>query len=469
MTYPRRDLRRWSLRGCSLALTVFAAAAPPALAGSGSAPTGQRLATLLHEAAEAERVGEWSRAVDLLARARRLAPGRADVAADLGVALEGAGQPLEAVAAYREALALDPGSVTAAESLAALLASREDLEGALYVLTRALERRPDVANLHYHLALLLFRQEQDLSNRAVEHLEKARKLGFDRPHLYLLLGRVARHRDGAAAAVELLRRGLSRDPDDPELLREAGLALAALDDLTGAADALERVLRQEPGNGEVVAELARIYLSAGLAARVEDLLDRYGAEQDPNLLYVRAQAQRALGDPAASETLRRYRELMAREREEEEAVARALAEVRAGIVVWEEGDVAAAAAHFQRALKERAGWPLARSYLAAAYLAQGRTEAAEKIAESLLRAEPDNAQALMVLGRARLATAPGDALVLLERAVRLYPYRAVCLLTLAEAYLQLGRALDAESLLDRAEQIVPGDRWLTELRGRSRS
>lgn len=427
---------------------------------------GQEVQSLRSRASEAMRIGDYESAIELLRRTRSLAPGRADVLVELGAALDGAGRRVEAISAYREALEMSPGLVPAAEGLALLLADGDDLEGAVFVLEAALERRPDVGSLHYQLGLLLSRQEEGITNAAVEHLERARELGFTKPHLYLLLARIARANEGAGAATELLAKGLELAPADPQLLREAGSIRAALGDPEGAAEALERALALGPPDVQLVAELARVYLQAGRAAEAVDLLRRSGIDRDADLLYLLARAERAVGDPAAEETLRRYREEAERDRAREAAAARSLAEVRAGVVAWQRGAVDSAATHFEAALEIRPRSSIALAYLATARLAQGRSEEAVRLGDRLLAAEPDNAQALMVLGRARMETSPAEGLAFLERAVRRYPFRAVCLLTLAEAYAQLGRAADARTLLDRAEQVAPGDPWIDEIRGR---
>ena len=149
-----------------------------------------------------------------------------------------------------------------------------------------------------------------------------------------------------------------------------------------------------------------------------------------------------------------------------EAGERAMAEVNQGIARWGEGNLVAAAAYFERALAERPGWPPALSYLAAARLEAGQLDDAVTIAEELLAADPGNSQALMVLGRARLASDPAEGLRLLESAVGMYPYRVVCLLTLAEAYLQSGQPDPVPALLDRAVEIEPGNPWVADLRQR---
>lgn len=376
------------------------------------------------------------------------------------------GEPIAAVDAYRRALQIDPGAVTAAENLALLLADHGDLDGAIHVLDATLARKPLEGSLHYHLALLIFRREQRPNTDAIASLERARELGYTRPHLYLLLGRVARVQGDADGAVAHLRQGLAGAPDDPELLRELGLALAAREELAEAAGVLALATTLAPHDPAIAGDLAGVLLRSGRATEALQALAPFAATDDPALVYLVGQAQGELGMPEARATLGRFAELQRRRKEIEEEGARAMAEVGSGLSSWESGDLDAAAAHFQRALAERPGWPPALAYLAAARLESGQVSAAVELAETVLETDPENAQALMVLGRAKLPVSPAEGLVLLERAVERYPFRVVCLLTLAEAYADTERYAGAEALLERAASVEPENPWLAALRAR---
>ena len=422
----------------------------------------QTVDVLLEQATVASVRGDWDSARRMLNRARQLAPQRSDVLFELGVVLERIEDPVGGIDAYRQAIALEPRLVPAVENLAALLANHNDLDGAIYVLQAALEYRPDAASLYYHRALLMFRREERLVAPAIEDLARARALGYTRPHLYLLLGRVARIGGDAAAARTLIQKGLDQTPQDTELLRELGLSLAALGEIENAAEMLAEAARLAPADTSLAVDLGRVYLRAGQPANVLTLLR--GLNHVPDALYVIGQAQQALGRPEARATLEQFQAIQARAQATGEAESRAMVEVGAGVESWDNGDIKSATSHFERALIERPGWATARSYLAAARLESGQTDAAIELATALLASDESNAQALMVLGRARLSSSIAEGLALLERAANLYPYRAVCLLTLAQAYLDRGRNSEASSLVERAARIEPDNPWVAELR-----
>ena len=428
------------------------------------APTAPQQAVdlLLEEATIAAARGDWDSAHRVLERARHQAPQRSDVLFELGVILEQVKDPIGAIDAYRQAIVLDSSRVTAVENLAALLTNHGDIDGAIYLLTGALNQNPDVASLHYHRALLIFRREQRLVAPAIDDLERAHALGYSRPHLFLLLGRVARIGGDAASARVLIQQGLDQTPEDAELLREMGLSLAALDELDDAGEHLAAAIHVVPSNVALAVELGRVYLRAGRPADVIMLLRELA--DLPDALFLLGQAQQALGQPEARDTLERFQALQANTKAIREAEARAMVEVGTGIDSWNRGNIESATAHFERALIERPGWTTAQSYLAAARLEAGHTDAAIDLATALLATDESNAQALMVLGQARLNSSTSEGLKFLEHAASLYPYRTVCLLTLAQAYVDTGHSSEAVSLVERAARIEPDNPWVQELR-----
>ena len=65
-----------------------------------------------------------------------------------------------------------------------------------------------------------------------------------------------------------------------------------------------------------------------------------------------------------------------------------------------------------------------------------------------------------------MPTSPEEGLAFLQRAVERYPFRVVCLLSLAEAYVESGQRQEAEALLERAAQVEPHNPWIAEIRAR---
>ena len=142
--------------------------------------------------------GLYDKAVQFLTRARGIAPGDARVFYALGLAQEARRDPGAAIAAYREAIKLDPKFADARKTLADLLAAMGEHEQAIAELD----------------ALLLIERtnEQAAANREV--LAKA----LDEMSARRLLGRTEREVERSALVQEgqLKRRGeIPRADDDP--------------------------------------------------------------------------------------------------------------------------------------------------------------------------------------------------------------------------------------------------------------
>ena len=131
-----------------------------------------------------------------------------------------------------------------------------------------------------------------------------------------------------------------------------------------------------------------------------------------------------------------------------------------GGALMERGDPAAAAAQFEQALQIVAGHPRsearARIELGVAYEALGRGVEAEQQYQSVLRDDPENADAVWRLGDVRWSQARRDeAVSLWSRAVQLDPRHARALSDLGIAAWNAGDLRGAESYWLRAARADP--------------
>ena len=162
----------------------------------------------------------------------------------LGEAYEAAGRPARALAAYSQAIALEPGLILAYVRHAQVQARLHARDGALRTLREALRREPR----HFGAWLLRARllREQDELARALEAIETARAL---RPgdadalaeHIAILQRRGQVH-----AALRLVEEGLLRQPDDPTLLAVQARLHRERGDWSLALRVLERLERVRP-------------------------------------------------------------------------------------------------------------------------------------------------------------------------------------------------------------------------------
>lgn len=246
--------------------------------------------------------GRHAEAAELLRPKLQANPEDAEVAALLARALDGAGVPDEAIAAYARRLMLVPGDADAAVRMAELLMSRGDHAHASQIAQAALKTHPDHPLLLVQLARAMLGR-----GRIPQALEAAHKATQIAPHsseAWLRLGEVLVAAGELEAAETALGRCLALDPQHPEALREMGAvlvergepqkALATLKkalqispesaptwvtlavakqrakDLTGAVAALEQALRIAPKSAQIHRYLAEVSLEDGQPGRALD-------------------------------------------------------------------------------------------------------------------------------------------------------------------------------------------------------
>ncbi|MBV8170136.1 MAG: tetratricopeptide repeat protein [Alphaproteobacteria bacterium] len=186
---------------------------------------------------------------------------------NLGNALHAVGRTDDAVAAYRQALVLDPASAHAHSNLGNVLQARGELEAAVESYGAALRLEPGHAQAHYNLGnayAALGRADAALASyRAAltlrpDYAEALNNLA----NLLQTVGRIDE-------AIEAYRRALALTPDAPRVLVNLGTALRAAGQIDEAIAQYERALARDPDDAEAHFNLANARLASGLAARAE--------------------------------------------------------------------------------------------------------------------------------------------------------------------------------------------------------
>ncbi|WP_223469098.1 tetratricopeptide repeat protein [Massilia soli] len=194
-----------------------------------------------------------------LRRALKLAPRSAKAHAELGLALQRAGQFAPAVASQRRALELDPGMVRLHGIMAPALHALAEYPAAADSYRKAIALQPDNAALHYGLGEAL----RALADYPAAESSYRRALQL-RPHdQYAYTGLAgALHGlgdlDGAAAAYS---QALAIAPDHVDALLNLGNTSLRQGQFTIAADAYNGVLKVRPDHYD-----ARINLGVTLAS-----------------------------------------------------------------------------------------------------------------------------------------------------------------------------------------------------------
>ncbi|MDF3066428.1 MAG: domain protein putative component of TonB system [Polyangiaceae bacterium] len=218
--------------------------------------------------------GNFERAREVIARARRLNPDVAQPHHALGVLAERQARPDDASRHYYDALAVDPGFAPARANLARLLFDAGMLNEAWVQFKRLVEAAPDSVEAKHGLAETLLRlgrvdEAEAVAREALEEFP-------DSPELVVLAARSQLRRGHFQRAIELLAP-LGHGRDDVAANALGWLATAELlrGDARRAVGAAKRALELEPSS--------------------------------PVATYAMAQALEALGDPAALSWRRRAR------------------------------------------------------------------------------------------------------------------------------------------------------------------
>lgn len=222
--------------------------------------------------------GQASKALARLEKQRALAPGVAGFEHMRGRLLESRGDRVEAEAAFRAALELDPAHEQSRADLAQLLgragrydetialldaAPEETVSGSLLMLKglaqqargrmddaiasyeRALELEPDLAPAANNLAALYAEQDGQME-KALQLAQDARERHPDDPVIASTLGAILRQRGVYQSALQLLEESARKLPDNAEVQLQLGLTRFALEQREEARAALEKALALDP-------------------------------------------------------------------------------------------------------------------------------------------------------------------------------------------------------------------------------
>ncbi|NCT85213.1 MAG: PEP-CTERM system TPR-repeat protein PrsT [Comamonadaceae bacterium] len=350
----------------------------------------------------------------------------------------------EAHAAADQALKLAPDNAEALYQKASIHHANGQIAQALAGYERAIRAQPQHAESHLARAGLLV----DL-NRDADALAEVNQLQAIKPNdprgAYLRAVLAERAGDKAGSRTALKRVTDLLDPVPIEYIRYRtqllmlnGLAHYGLGELEKAKPFLELASRQQPGS-PLIKLLAQIALSEPNIGRAVELLDAYVKARpgDGQALLLLASAHMSQGRHARAVALM-----------QEALRAKDAPEYRTalGLSLLQSGKLAPAADELARAYKADPRQTYAGLALTTVYLREGQLPKALATADTLARANPNNATVLMVQAYAK--TQAGDAAggrAGYEKALKLDP-------KLTEARLGLARIDTAAGNFDAANQ-----------------
>jgi tetratricopeptide (TPR) repeat protein len=214
-----------------------------------------KVTRLLQAAIQFLRAGQPGEATAPLRAASRLAPKRADIAHDLGVACLASGKPAEAIEALKKAIALDPAYADAYLRLGIAFEAMSRFDASLEAYRQAAARLPSLADAHYREGDLLESLGRNAAAacayRQAAAISPASMLGLIGTAKALLLD----HRE--AEAERTLRTALLVEPGNAVALELLGTVLANVGRFDEAQTVLLHAAERSPLQAGSYYEVAR--------------------------------------------------------------------------------------------------------------------------------------------------------------------------------------------------------------------
>ena len=204
---------------------------------------------------------DWAdRAIAASDTARGLDPGLPEVDVTVGQTLFATGRSMEAVAAFRRALAARPGDVTALIGLGRAAEAAGDRAAAQAAFRRAIELEPSFAVFNQ---LGAWYYDAGRYADAVDLFSHASRTTPDSYWAWSNLGGAETMRCNSPAALVAFHRALELAPKDPSALSNLGMTQLWTGHTAEAVASLERAARESPSDFMVLGNLGDAYRARG--------------------------------------------------------------------------------------------------------------------------------------------------------------------------------------------------------------
>jgi tetratricopeptide (TPR) repeat protein len=161
-----------------------------------------------------------------------------------GVAFAQLGKLVEAIASFRQAIALQCDYAEAFYNLGVALSEAENWEEAIAAYQKAITIQPDYLDAQLNLAAILTRQNK--IDEAIFSYQNIIFMHSDCLEAYLLLGDLLSEQDDFTAARECYQQALVIHPNSAEAHYQLGVQLAKQNDIDAAIAALQNAIQLQP-------------------------------------------------------------------------------------------------------------------------------------------------------------------------------------------------------------------------------
>ncbi len=336
--------------------------------------------------------GDHARAIELIGKAVALRPNVPAFHANLAEAYRAVGQLDRAAGCCRAALALWPDYPEALCNLGLALQGLGKKNEAVDQFRRALELRPDFATAHNNLGIVL--RDLGQMDEALEHFRRAVELEPNFAPARTNLGQMLLDRGSTEEALPHCEEAVRLQPDMAALHHNLGNALRALERYTDARAAYLEAMRLEPDLAPAHAHLGLTMVREGQPNDALPWVKR-AVELDPtNAAFREILAEVYMEREEPAEAIEHFEQALALAEEDRPGVHLSL-----GWALQEEGRLAEARTHYEKALELQPDSAGAQLNIGGLSEEQGRMDDAEAAFRTALKHQPN-----FPIPHARLAT-----------------------------------------------------------------
>ncbi|MCL1813255.1 MAG: tetratricopeptide repeat protein [Treponema sp.] len=417
------------------------------------------LQDILERAKGSSRVGDHEEAERLLKQYLAKVPDDRSVHLLLGTTLAKQEKLDEAVDEFTTLLAENPKDVEALNNLAVIYRRQDKLQDALGALMDAIDIDPVRAEFHYNIGNI-HKQLGNLKSASMAYA-KVIELNPDYVHAYNNLGTIYDQLREYEKAYSTFRKGLALDRNNPTLHFNYGVALEANNRFEDALNEYKSAQRSKPGWLQPMNNMGIIYFKQGQHTKAMDTFNRI-LHSDP----LNAEARNNMGVVQADqgkikEAVANYRRAIESDPKYVKAV------VNLERALEDSGDFADAVVELEKLIKLVPNSADVRHRLAALYLKMERYPEALQQSQAALEWEPENTQALRILGATqRVIGNDAEAEKTFEKILTVDPGNYAFQLDLADIHFKRKEYKKAEERIMAFLSRRPNDREAKMLLGR---
>lgn len=372
-----------------------------------------------------------------------------------GLRLHQAGKVQEAVAVYRQVLAVRPEQPDALHLLGVALYQTGQLPQSLECLRKAVQLQP--ANPAYANSLGVALLAAGRADEAIGYFRRALRLKPDYADAHSNLGNAHFEKGQYAQAIASCRRALAISPDHADALYNLGNALASQGHLDEAIASYRQAIRSRPRFAKAHNNLAGTLV---LKSRPEEAIEHYrqAVAIDPDFAEAHKNLASIYKDRGqVDEAIAGFRAALCAKPDYPDALN------RLGVTLFEQGQLDEAAACYRRAIEVKPEFAEAHNNLGTLLLEQEKYDEAVACYQRALAIQPLSADTHFNLGNALKAQGKlAEAVASYQRALDIRPKQPKVYNNLGNALRLMGRLAEAVDCYAKAIQEAPKDVMLLE-------